>query len=159
MGSYLLPRQYNMGTYLWPYGHNMPFVVVCCVRKLMTLKYGFQGQHRWNVKTNLNSLCMVSCLLPIQYGHLSLTVWPQHAIKRSALCMETDDLEVWVSRSTRLKCKVGFELAAYGFLFAPHNIWALISDRLAPTRHLSLCAKSGKGWPWNIGFEVNSGEM
>jgi len=43
-----------------------------------------------------------------------------------------------VSNSTEVKSKDGFELAAYGFLFAPHTKWALISDRLATTRHLSL---------------------
>jgi len=31
-----------------------------------------------------------------------------------------DDLEIWVPRSTQVKCKDGFELAAYGFLFAPN---------------------------------------
>ena len=69
-----------------------------------------------------------------------------------------DDLELWASRSTQFKYNDWFELAAYGFLFAPHAIWAPISDRLATTRHLSLCAKSGNGWPWNIGFKVNSGQ-
>jgi len=46
-----------------------------------------------------------------------------------------------VSRSTQVKSKDGFKLAAYGFLFAPHTIWAPISDRLATTRHLSLFLK------------------
>jgi len=62
----------------------------------MTLKHGLQGQPRSNVKTNLNSQHMVSYLLPIQYGHLSLTVWPQHAIypcvrKRMTLNFEFQD--------------------------------------------------------------------
>jgi len=60
-------------------------------------------------------------MLPIQYGHLTLTVWPQHAINHCALCPKTDDLELWVSGSTEVKSKDGFELAAYGFLFAPHT--------------------------------------
>ncbi len=38
-----------------------------------------------------------------------------------------------------------FTLAAFGFLFAPNTRLALISDRLATSRHLSLCAKSGNG--------------
>jgi len=38
------------------------------------------------------------------------------------LFQKTDDLEIWVSRSIEVKCKGGFELAAYGFLFAPHTI-------------------------------------
>ena len=51
------------------------------------------------------------------------------------------DLEIWGSRSIQVKCKYVFELAAYEFLFAPHTIWALNSDRLATTRHLSLLPK------------------
>jgi len=49
-----------------------------------------------------------------------------------------DDRELWVSRSTEVKSKDGFELAAYGFLFAPNTMWTHISDRLATTRHLSF---------------------
>jgi len=49
-----------------------------------------------------------------------------------------DDLELWVLRSTEVKSEDVFELAAYGLLFAPNTIWALISDRLATTRHLYL---------------------
>jgi len=109
--------------------------------KLLTLIYNFQGQHRSNPKTDLNSQHMVSYLLPIQYGHLSPTVWPQHAIYHCALCPKTDDLELWASRSTEVKSKKGFELAAYGFLFAPYTIWAIISDRLATKHHLSLFPK------------------
>jgi len=30
-----------------------------------------------------------------------------------------DDLVIWVSRFTQVKCKDGFELAAYGFLLLP----------------------------------------
>jgi len=44
------------------------------------LEYKFQGQLMSNVKTDLNSHHLVSYLLPLQYGHLSLTVWSQHAI-------------------------------------------------------------------------------
>jgi hypothetical protein len=56
-----------------------------------------------------------------------------------------DDLEIWVSRSTQVECKDGFELAAYGFLFAPHTILALISDRLATKRYLLLYSMSKNG--------------
>jgi len=55
------------------------------------------------------------------------------------------DLEIWVSRSTRVRCEDGFELVVYGFLFAAHTIWAFISDRLATTRHLLLFAVSENG--------------
>jgi len=41
---------YSPYTYLWPFGHNAPFITVRDVWKRMTLKYGFQGQHRSNVK-------------------------------------------------------------------------------------------------------------
>jgi len=44
--------------------------------------------------TDLHLQHMVSYLLPIQYWHLYLTVWPQHAIYRCALILETDDLEI-----------------------------------------------------------------
>jgi len=56
--------------------------------------------------------------------------------------LKTDDLEIWVSRSTQVKCKDGFELVANRFLFAPYTIWAYISDRLATTRHLALFLKT-----------------
>jgi len=52
-----------------------------------------------------------------------------------------DDLQMWVRRSTQVKCKDGFELAVFGFVFALHTIWAPTSDRLATTRHLSLFPK------------------
>ena len=63
-------------------------------RKWMTLNCKFQGQPRKNIMTDLNSQHVVSYLLPIQYGHLSLTVLPQHGIYRCALSLETDDLEI-----------------------------------------------------------------
>jgi len=71
-----------MGTYIWPFGHNTSFITVRYVRKCMTLNYKFQGPLRSKVKTDLNSQHMVSYLLPMQYRHLSLTVWPQHALSR-----------------------------------------------------------------------------
>ncbi len=60
----------------------------------MALIYNFQGLHMSNLKTDLNSQYMVSYLLPIHYEHLSLTVWPQHAIYRYVQCLEMDDLEI-----------------------------------------------------------------
>ncbi len=66
-----------MDTNLRPFGHNTPLTAAREVRKRTTLKHGFQGQHRSNVKTDLNSQLMVSYLLPIHYGLLSLTVWAQ----------------------------------------------------------------------------------
>jgi len=54
---------------------------------------------------------------------------------------KTDNLAIQVSSSTQVKCKDGFEPAAYGFLFAPHTMWALISDRLSISCHLSLFPK------------------
>jgi len=36
------------------------------------------------------------------------------------LSPKTDDLELWISRSIEVRSKNGFELAEYGFLFAPH---------------------------------------
>jgi len=71
MVSYLLP--YNMGTYLWPFGHNTPFFALCSVWKRMTLNCGFQGQHRWNVKMDLNSQQMVSICSPYIMGTY---LWP-----------------------------------------------------------------------------------
>jgi len=82
--------------------------------KWVTLKYGVQGQSRWNVKTDFAAYGFIFApLLPIQYGHLTLTIRAQHAIFHCALCPTTDDLELWVSRSTEVKSKDGFELAAY----------------------------------------------
>ena len=77
-------------------------------------------------------------LSSVQYGHLSLTIWSQRVTDCCALWSKTDDLEDWGSRSSKVKCKHWFELAAYGFLFAPHTIWVLISGRLAATCHLSF---------------------
>jgi len=37
-----------------------------------------------------------------------------------------DELELWVSRSTEVESKDGFELAAYCFIFAPHTIVLLL---------------------------------
>ena len=80
-----------------------------------------------------------SYLLSIQYGQLSPAVSPEHAIYRFFL--KTYDLEKWGSRSLQVECKDEFKLAVCGFLFVPHTIWGLISDRLATTRHLSLFHK------------------
>jgi len=52
-----------------------------------------------------------------------------------------DNLEIWISRSTQGRSKDGLELAAYGFLLAPHTTWALTYDRLATTRYLWLFSK------------------
>ena len=71
-----------------------------------------------------------------------LTIWPQHAI---VCCLKTDDLELSVLRSFEVKSEDRFELAAYGFLFAPHTIAAPISDCLATTRHLLPFAMSENG--------------
>jgi len=82
------------------FGHfeDFPFGLWPCqgsfFRKWMTLNCEFQGQPRSNIMTDLNSQHMVSYLLPLQYGHLSFTVWPQYVIYRCALSLETDDLEI-----------------------------------------------------------------
>jgi len=91
--------------------------------------------------TDLNSQHMVSYLLPIQYGHLSLTVWPQHAIYRCASSLETDDLEIWVSMSTKVKCKDGFELAACSFLFTRHTNYGAMCYRFRDIQHFRLHGK------------------
>jgi len=78
--SYLLPIQYGHLTLtVWPQ-HAIYHCALC--PKMDDLDYKFQGQLRSKVKTDLNSHHLVSYLPPIQYGHLSLTVWPQHAIYR-----------------------------------------------------------------------------
>jgi len=64
-----------MRTYLWPFGHNTPFIDVSYVWKRMTLKYRFQGQLRSHVNTDLNSQHVVSYLLPIQTMALYVTVF------------------------------------------------------------------------------------
>jgi len=69
---------------------------------------------------------MVSYLIPIQYGQLALNVWSQRAIYHCALCPITGDLELWVSRSTEVKSKDGFELAAYAFPLTPHTNYGAI---------------------------------
>jgi len=71
----------------------------------MTLKCGFQGHLRSNVRTDLNSQHMVSCLLPIQCGHLSVTVWPQHAIYQCEQCPKMDDLDCMFQGQLRTKVK------------------------------------------------------
>ena len=162
MGSYLFPIQYgHLSLIVWP-----QHAIYRCFTKWMTLKYGVQGQSRSNVRTDLNSDYMGSYLLSIQYVHLSLTVWPQRAIYCCSLCPKTDDLEIWGSRSSKVKCKNGFELAVYGFLFAPHTIWALISGRLATTRQLpffpkNMTLKNGvQGHPRsNVRTDLNSQYM
>jgi len=46
---------------------------------------------------------------------------------------------------THVICKDGFELVAYGFLFAPHTMWALISDRWATNINMSFSVVSENG--------------
>jgi len=48
---------------------------------------------------------------------------------------KTDDIEILGSRSTKVIREDRFELPSYDFLFTPHTIWALISDRLATVPH------------------------
>ena len=111
-----------MGSYLWPFGRNMSFIVFL---------------NGWPWKRGSRSI-KVKCkdwfklgswgflFAPIQYRHLSLTVWPQRVIYCCTLCPKTHDLENWGSRSSKVKCKDWFELAAYGFLFAPHANYGVI---------------------------------
>jgi len=74
MVSYLLPIQYgHLSLTVWP-----QHAIYRCFRKWMTSNYKFQGQLRSKVKTDLNSQHMGSYLLPIQYGHLTLTIWPRY---------------------------------------------------------------------------------
>jgi len=84
---------------------------------------------------------MVSYLVPVQYMHLSLTIWPQRAIYCCSLCPKTDDLEIWGSRSSKVKCKDGFELAAYGFLFTPHTNNGVICYCFWDIQHFHLHGK------------------
>jgi len=70
-----------------------------------------------------------------------------------------DDLEIWVSRSTEVKCKDGFELAAYGFLFAPHTyigtyLWSFDHKN----KHAVYCCFQ-KWMTLKMGFKVNTGQM
>jgi len=80
---------------------------LCLIR--MTLRFWVQGHPKSFMKMHLNSQYIVFYLLTIQYGHSSLTVWPE----RATLCRKTDGLEILGSRSSKVKCEGGFELAAY----------------------------------------------
>jgi len=51
------------------------------------------------------------------------------------------DIQIFSSRSSKVKCEDRLELTVYGFLFAPNTVRALISDRLATGHGLSLCPK------------------
>jgi len=67
---------HKLGTYLWPFGHSAPL----CVLKRMTLRSWLEGHPRSNVTTHFNSQHVCSYLFPIQYGHQSLTIWPQRTL-------------------------------------------------------------------------------
>jgi len=107
--------------------------------KLSTLIDNFQGQHRSNLKTDLNSQHTVSYLLHIH----TLALISDRLAPKINLPFTVVSKNGWPWH-TLVKSKDVIGLAAYGFLFASHTLWALISVRLATTRLLNSKSNDNK---------------
>jgi len=96
-------------THLLKSRHFSVEIHICCFT-LASHLYGFNLSHE--VEVSCINIC---CFILVQNSDRLATK------RHLSLFLRMDDLELWVSRSTHVKCKDGFELAAYGFLFAPHT--------------------------------------
>jgi len=91
------------------------------------------------------------------WSECTLTVWQQNAIYRCFLNRWPWNMGL-KGIPGQMQRRIWNRRMWFPTCF-PYNTWALISDRLEATRHVSLRAKSENGWHWIMGFYCSSCSM